>query len=102
LSRRSFLAAAGALLPLQALAAVRKATPAIAAEPIGREKRRMLQFNGYAIDAETPLDALTTYITPTDLLFVRHHWNPMYPSLRGSWRLVVERSRDRSLSLSRT
>ena len=89
-SRRAFLAAAGALLPVQALAAVRKATPASAAEPIGREKRRMLQFNGYAIDAETPLDALTTYITPTDLLFVRHHWNPMYPSLRGSWRLIVD------------
>jgi sulfite oxidase len=89
-SRRAFLAAAGALLPVPALAAVRKPTASSAADPIGREKRRMLQLNGYAIDAETPLDALTSYITPNDLLFVRHHWNPMYPSLRGTWRLVVD------------
>jgi len=99
-SRRAFLAAAGALLPLPALAAVRKPAPSSAADPIGREKRRMLQFNGYAIDAETPLDALTTYITPNDLLFVRHHWNPMYPSLRGSWNLVVDGEVERPVAFT--
>jgi len=88
-SRRAFLAAAGAtLLPAAAFAAVRKRASA-PADPIGRDKRRMLQLNGYAIDAETPLDALTTYITPNDLFFVRHHWNPMYPSPR-TWRLAVD------------
>src|SRR6266542_202255 len=99
-SRRAFLAAAGALLPLPALAAVRKPAPSSAADPIGREKRRMLQLNGYAIDAETPLDALTTYITPNDLFFVRHHWNPMYPSLRGSWRLVVDGEVERPVAFT--
>ena len=49
----------------------------------------MLQVNGYAIDAETPLDALTTYLTPNDLFFVRHHWNPMYPDARR-WTLTVD------------
>jgi sulfite oxidase len=99
-SRRAFLAAAGALLPGAALAAVRKPTPAPAADTIGREKRRMLQLNGYAIDAETPLDALTTYITPNDLFFVRHHWNPMYPSLRGTWRLVVDGEVERPVAFT--
>jgi len=49
----------------------------------------MLQVNGYAIDAETPLGALTTYITPNDLFFVRHHWNPMYPDARR-WALRID------------
>ena len=83
LTRRGFLAAAGGalLLPSAALAAV--------AESVPKDKRRMLQVNGYAIDAETPLDALTTYITPNDLFFVRHHWNPMYPDVRR-WTLTVD------------
>jgi DMSO/TMAO reductase YedYZ molybdopterin-dependent catalytic subunit len=83
LTRREFLALAGGavLAPSGALAA--------AAEAVSKEKRRMLQVNGYAIDAETPLDALTTYITPNDLFFVRHHWNPMYPDAK-SWALLVD------------
>ena len=82
-TRRGFLAAAGGalLFPSAALAA--------AAESVPKDKRRMLQVNGYAIDAETPLDALTTYITPNDLFFVRHHWNPMYPDARR-WTLTVD------------
>jgi sulfite oxidase len=56
---------------------------------VPRDKRRMLQVNGYAIDAETPLDALTTYQTPNDLFFVRHHWNPMYPDVR-LWTLTID------------
>jgi DMSO/TMAO reductase YedYZ molybdopterin-dependent catalytic subunit len=64
MDRRTFLAtAAGALL-----------TPSIARgqAPV----RRMLQLNGYALDAETPLELLTDYLTPNDLFFVRHHWVP--------------------------
>jgi len=94
-TRRGFLAAAGGalLLPSAALAAV--------AESVPKDKRRMLQVNGYALDAETPLDALTTYITPNDLFFVRHHWNPMYPDLRR-WALTVdgEVSAPRELTLA--
>ena len=59
----------------------------------------MLQMNGYAIDAETPLDALTTYITPNDLFFVRHHWNPMYPDARR-WELVVDGEVETPLKLT--
>ncbi|MGE5279068.1 MAG: sulfite oxidase [Acidobacteriota bacterium] len=93
LTRREFLAAAGgaALLPSAALAA--------AAEAVSRQRRRMLQMNGYAIDAETPLDALTTYITPNDLFFVRHHWNPMYPDAKR-WALTVDGEVETPLSLT--
>jgi sulfite oxidase len=82
-SRRRFLAMAGgaALLPSALLGA--------AAEVVSKDRRRMLQVNGYAIDAETPLDALTSFITPNDLFFVRHHWNPMYPDAKR-WVLVVD------------
>jgi sulfite oxidase len=93
-SRRSFLGLAGSaavLLPGSALSA--------AAELVPKEKRRMLQMNGYAIDAETPLDALTSYITPNDLFFVRHHWNPMYPDARR-WELVVDGEVETPLKLT--
>src|SRR5258708_134412 len=49
----------------------------------------MLQVNGYAACAETPLDALTTYLTPNDLFFVRQHWIPQAPHLK-SWALAVD------------
>jgi sulfite oxidase len=93
ISRRGFLALAGsaALLPRAALAA--------AAEIVPKEKRRMLQLNGYATDAETPLDALTTYLTPNDLFFVRHHWNPMYPDPR-LWTLTVDGEVEAPLELT--
>ena len=84
LTRRGFLAAAGSalLLPSAVLAA--------AAESVSKDKRRMLQVNGYAIDAETPLDALTTYLTPNDLFFVRHHWNPDVSGRCGAGRSTVD------------
>jgi sulfite oxidase len=95
LTRRTFLTAAGAaaLLPSVALSAT-AAAPAI---PVNR--RRMIQMNGYAIDAETPLDVLTTYLTPNDLFFVRHHWNPMYPGAK-SWTLAVDGEVENPLQLS--
>jgi hypothetical protein len=40
------------------------------AAPVGAH---MLQVNGYAVNAETPLELLTDYLTPTELLLVRSH-----------------------------
>jgi sulfite oxidase len=84
LDRRKFLLLAGAAALLPAAAKVRSPDAAVP-----NARRRMLQVNGYATDAETPLDALTTYITPNDLFFVRHHWNPSYQSA-WRWRLTVD------------
>ena len=101
LNRREFLrvAAAASFAPSAALAAaVRAKTPA-GTDGIPNAKRRMLQLNGYAIDAETPLDALTTYLTPNDLFFVRHHWNPMYPGVR-TWKLAVDGEVETPLALT--
>jgi DMSO/TMAO reductase YedYZ molybdopterin-dependent catalytic subunit len=49
----------------------------------------MLQMNGYAVDAETPLELLTDYLTPNELFFVRSHWIPRTPDLK-TWRLTVD------------
>jgi DMSO/TMAO reductase YedYZ molybdopterin-dependent catalytic subunit len=96
LDRRRFLAltAAGSVA-LPALAAEAAAN----ASAVPSSRRRMIQMNGYATDAETPLDALSTYLTPNDLFFVRHHWNPMYPDLRN-WALEIDGEVDRPLRLT--
>jgi DMSO/TMAO reductase YedYZ molybdopterin-dependent catalytic subunit len=49
----------------------------------------MLQMNGYAVNAETPLELLTDYLTPVELFFVRSHWIPHMPD-PGAWRLRVD------------
>jgi DMSO/TMAO reductase YedYZ molybdopterin-dependent catalytic subunit len=92
-TRRTFLTAAGAaaLAPSALLAATAPAIPP--------SRRRMIQMNGYAIDAETPLDVLTTYLTPNDLFFVRHHWNPMYPGIK-TWTLSVDGEVESPMELS--
>ena len=89
--RRHFvtLAIAGALTPFRTLG-IRQAD---------ERRRRLLQLNGYAINAETPLDLLTDYLTPNDLFFVRHHWQPAIPDAKR-WRLVVDGQVERALSLS--
>src|SRR5882724_4177478 len=91
-SRRQFLgvSAAASLLPSTLVAALSRSVP--------KERRRMLQLNGYAIDAETPLDALTTYLTPSDLFFVRHHWEPSPPNPE-TWQLRVDGEVTRPLTL---
>jgi DMSO/TMAO reductase YedYZ molybdopterin-dependent catalytic subunit len=61
--------------------------------------RHMLQMNGYPVNAETPLELLTDYITPIDLFFVRSHWVPRMPDLK-KWRLVVDGEVEHPLSLS--
>jgi sulfite oxidase len=69
LSRRDFLAFAA--LPLLA-----------ATEP------HLLQMGGYPLNAETPLELLTDYLTPVELFFVRSHWIPRMPDPK-TWRLIV-------------
>ncbi|HEX9303212.1 MAG TPA: sulfite oxidase [Thermoanaerobaculia bacterium] len=51
------------------------------------------------VGVETPLDRLTTYITPNDAFFVRHHWPATAPDPRD-WALVVDGKVSRPLRLS--
>src|SRR5258708_18628240 len=49
----------------------------------------MLQMNGSAVDAETPLELLTDYLTPHQLFFVRTTWTPSTPDPQ-TWRLSID------------
>jgi sulfite oxidase len=51
------------------------------------------------VSSETPLDRLTTYLTPNDDFFVRHHWPAEAPAAED-WALVVEGKVTRPLRLS--
>lgn len=85
-SRRRFLAATAAA--------------AVTASLSGSEiPRRLLQRNGYPIDAETPLELLTSFLTPNDLFFVRHHWNPVFPD-PAAWSLAIDGEVGNPLRLS--
>ena len=53
------------------------------------EESHLLQMNGYPLNAETPLESLTDYLTPNELFFVRSHWIPRMPDMK-TWRLVVD------------
>ena len=87
LDRRKFLALAAA-------------APLAPAALLGAERREhMLQLNGYAQNAETPLELLTDYLTPNHLFFVRSHWIPQMPDA-AKWRLVVDGEVDRPLRLT--
>jgi sulfite oxidase len=61
--------------------------------------RHLLQLNAYPLDVETPLEALTSYLTPNDLFFVRTHWTParVDPAI---WSLTVDGEVSRPLQLS--
>jgi len=91
-NRRAFLEAAAGLaaLPAVAFAGAAEVLPG---------RRRMLQVNGYAMCAETPLDALTTYLTPNDLFFVRSHWISQAPD-PARWTLKVDGEVGTPLELS--
>ena len=91
-NRRTFLGA-------MALSAMAPQRLFAAAESMSSPKRHLLQLNAFAPNAETPLDALTTYITPNDLFFVRHHWMPVLPDA-GTWRLTVDGEVAEPLKLS--
>ncbi len=83
---------------LQLSAAASLVPTALLADPKVREQY-MLQMNGYAVNAETPLELLTDYITPVGLFFVRSHWNPRTPDPK-QWRLTVDGDVEESLKLS--
>lgn len=59
----------------------------------------MLQMNGYAVNAETPLELLTDYLTPNELFFVRSHWIPRTPDPK-TWRLKIDGEVKNSIELS--
>jgi DMSO/TMAO reductase YedYZ molybdopterin-dependent catalytic subunit len=61
--------------------------------------RHLLQLSAYPLDVETPLEALTSYVTPNDLFFIRTHWTPtrVNPS---TWSLTVDGEVSRPLTLS--
>jgi len=80
-------------------AAVALTSAASGIEGAGAPARHLLQRNAYPVDAETPLELLTDYLTPNDLFFVRHHFIPTLPD-RKTWRLVVNGEVDRPLQLS--
>src|SRR5688572_32958621 len=86
IARRDFLraAAAATLAPSALLEAAEK---------------HMLQMGGYPLNAETPLELLTDYLTPNELFFVRSHWIPRMPDAK-TWRLVVDGDVKRKLRLT--
>ena len=86
LDRRDFLlaAAAASLAPAALLEAAEK---------------HMLQLGGYPLNAETPLELLTDWLTPNDLFFVRSHWIPRMPDAT-TWRLTIDGDVAKPLSLS--
>jgi sulfite oxidase len=92
LTRRAFFGMATGLAAFPGIAAA-------VVEDISPTKRRMFQVNGYGTCAETPLDALTTYLTPNDLFFVRQHWVSQAPDLK-TWALVVDGEVGAPLKLS--
>lgn len=86
LDRRTFLRAAAA-------ASLAPAALAEAAE------KHMLQMGGYPLNAETPLELLTDFLTPNELFFVRSHWIPRMPDPK-TWRLTIDGEVARPLRLS--
>jgi sulfite oxidase len=60
---------------------------------------RMLQMNGYPVNAETPLELLTDYLTPADLFFVRSHWIPRMPDPK-TWKLTIDGDVAKPLTLT--
>jgi len=87
IDRRRFLLLAAAPL----LAAQKAATP--------RVRESMLQMNGYAVNAETPLALLTDYVTPNELFFVRSHWIPRTPDPK-KWSLTIDGEVERPAQLT--
>src|SRR4051794_22225594 len=87
IDRRRFLLLAAAPL----LAAQKAMTP--------HARESMLQLNGYAVTAETPLELLTDYVTPNELFFFRSHWMPRAPDPK-KWTLTIEGEVDRSTQLT--
>src|SRR3954452_19229905 len=64
-----------------------------------RANESMLQMNGYAVNAETPLALLTDYVTPNELFFVRSHWIPRTPDPK-KWSLTIDGEVERPAQLT--
>jgi sulfite oxidase len=64
------------------------ATAALAPAALAAAEPHLLQMGGYPLNAETPLELLTDYLTPVELFFVRSHWIPRMPDPK-SWKLTV-------------
>jgi sulfite oxidase len=73
--------------------------PVVARDLVAAPERYLVQMNGYAADAETPLGLLTDYLTPNDLFFVRSHWVPHTPDPK-QWKLQVDGEVDHPLTLT--
>jgi DMSO/TMAO reductase YedYZ molybdopterin-dependent catalytic subunit len=98
MNRRTLLSGAVAASGAALLAPLERLFADVGAD-VPPARRRLLQVNAYAADAETPLDALTTYLTPNDLFFVRHHWVPQLPDM-ATWKLTVDGDVSRPLELT--
>jgi sulfite oxidase len=79
-------------------AAVAALAPAALLEAAQRSES-MLQMNGYALNAETPLELLTDYLTPNELFFVRSHWTPHMPDPK-KWTLAIDGEVAKPLALT--
>lgn len=64
------------------------ALAALAPSALAATEPHLLQLGGYPLNAETPLELLTDYLTPVELFFVRSHWIPRMPDPK-TWRLTV-------------
>ena len=83
MDRRSFLklATLASLTPGTVVDVLQTARPST--------RKRLLQLSAYTLDAETPLDLLTSYITPNDLFFIRSHFIPTRVD-PATWALTVD------------
>jgi sulfite oxidase len=53
------------------------------------ERDPTLPMTDKPIYLETPLNLLTTYLTPPEVFFIRHHWNPPIPD-PVTWTLTID------------
>jgi len=92
IDRRSFLnlATLASLTPATVVEAFQASPPP--------PTKRLLELNAYALDAETPLDLLTAYITPNDVFFVRSHYIPTRVDPH-TWTLTVDGTVSKPLRL---
>jgi DMSO/TMAO reductase YedYZ molybdopterin-dependent catalytic subunit len=85
------------------LASLASLTPALSVEAPHAaptlSPKRLLQWNAYPLDAETPLDLLTPYITPNDLFFIRSHYIPTRVD-PDRWTLTIDGAVSRSMRLT--
>src|SRR5690348_10811864 len=98
-TRRSMIRNAGAAALLGSAGGLSYALQALAQGRTPPEPGRLIVRSARPQDLETPVGALTSWITPNDLFFVRSHVYP--PAIQlPQWKLTVGGAVDRPLSLS--